>query len=165
MEKQIAELPGIKLVGLSARTNYMNEINPMLAKITPTVQQYFHTATADSIPNRRNPGVTYCVYTDYENGVTGDYTYFIGEEVDSFDDVPEGLKAITISPQTYAKFTTQPGPMPMVCIGAWQKIWQMSPTDLGGDRRFHADFEVYDERAADHLNVVLDVYVGLHQAQ
>lgn len=161
MEQQTIQLPEIKLVGLTARTNYMNEINPLSAKIGPTVQTYFHTSACDKINQRSKPGVTYCVYTDYANGVMGDYTYFIGEEVGAFDEIPEGFETLTISPQTYSKFTTEPGAMPMVCIGAWQKIWQMGEGELGGKRCFHADFEVYDERAVDHTNVVLDLYVGV----
>ena len=39
----------------------------------------------------------------------------------------------------------------------------MKPSDLGGKRRYIADFEVYDERAADHDNVVLDVCIGVQK--
>lgn len=35
------------------------------------------------------------------------------------------------------------------------------PEQLGGERSYIADFEVYDERASDHLNVVLDIYIGI----
>jgi predicted transcriptional regulator YdeE len=34
-------------------------------------------------------------------------------------------------------------------------------TAVGGDRMYRADFEIYDERAADPQSVVVDVYVGI----
>lgn len=32
---------------------------------------------------------------------------------------------------------------------------------LGGQRAYKADFEVYDQRAADPNSAVLDIYIGL----
>jgi predicted transcriptional regulator YdeE len=51
--------------------------------------------------------------------------------------------------------------MPDVVVKTWESIWKMSPVELGGKRRYAADFEIYDERAADHQNIVLDVFVGI----
>jgi predicted transcriptional regulator YdeE len=50
-----------------------------------------------------------------------------------------------------------------VVKNAWQKIWQQKDTELGGKRSYHADFEIYDERASDptHQNIVLDLYIGI----
>lgn len=157
---QIA-LPTIKLIGVTARTSNAREQDPATAKIGPTVQRYFHQALSEKISHRKKPGTTYCVYTNYESDHTGDYTYFIGEEVSSFDELPEGFETLTISPQSYAKFTTSPGPMPNVVIQAWQEIWNMDATALEGERSYHADFEVYDERASNHAAVVADIYIGV----
>lgn len=52
--------------------------------------------------------------------------------------------------------------MPNVVREPWQKIWQMSSADFGGDRAYLSDFEIYDERAADHQNIILDIYVGIN---
>lgn len=163
MQKTTTTLPEMKLVGISARTNNDNmfEMNPVNNIIAATVQKYFHGSLPEKIHNRKKPGVTYCVYTNYESDFTGDYTYFIGEEVDSFDNLPEGFETLIIPVQHYAKFTTDSGPMPAVCISAWQKIWTMTPAEFGNERGYIADFEVYDERALDHQNVVLDIYIGL----
>lgn len=81
MQKTITELPEIKLLGILCRTNSTSEMNISTAKIAPTIQKYFQQAVGEEIPNRKNPGTTYCVYTDYKSDFTGDYTYFIGEEV------------------------------------------------------------------------------------
>lgn len=85
----------------------------------------------------------------------------IGEEVTEVGSLSEGLKAFTIPAQTYAQFTTDAGPMPQVVIAAWQEIWQMRDTDLGGKRAYQADFELYDERARDPQKTVVDLYIGV----
>jgi predicted transcriptional regulator YdeE len=163
MQQIKISLAEIKLVGLKTRTNNKNELSENEGKKFPCVYKYFHEAIAAKIQNRKKPGTTFCVYTDYESDHFGEYTYFIGEEVDSFDNLPLGLDKCVIQPQTYIKFTTESGAMPSVVKNAWQAIWQLSDAKLGGKRRYHADFEIYDERASDptHQNIVLDIYVGI----
>lgn len=154
--------PEIKLIGISVRTSYQHELDKMKGKIFPCVQQYFHKALYEKISNRIKPGTTFCAYTDYESDYKGAYTYFIGEEVSTFkSSLPEGFHQLTIPQQEYVKFTTKPAAMPEVIVNAWTSIWKMSPEDLGGKRSYRTDFEIYDERAADHQNIVLDVYVGI----
>ncbi len=164
MQKTITTLSEIKLVGITTRTNnaHIFKADPSTNKIAATVQQYFHGGFPQKINHRKKPDVTYCAYTDYESDVNGDYTFFIGEEVDSFDNLPQGFSTLIIPVQKYAKFTNGPAAMPGVVIQAWQKIWEMSPKELGGMRKYQTDFELYDERAADHQNVVMDVYIGIH---
>jgi predicted transcriptional regulator YdeE len=161
MQKLLTKLPEIYLVGISARTNNANEVNPELAKISALIGTYFQEQVPSNIADRKNPGVTFCVYTDYESDINGDYTYFIGEEVSTFSELPEGLDKLVIKAQNYAKFTTSSGPMPNICISAWQEIWQMNDEELGGTRNYHADFEVYDERAKDPGHTILDIYIGI----
>lgn len=162
MKKTPSKQEEIKLVGIKVRTNNKNELGSLEGKIFPCVQQYFHQQLFDKIPYRKNPGTTLCVYTEYESDHTGDYTYYIGEAVDSFNGLPEGLETLVIPAQNYIKFTTEPDPMPDVLQKAWIDILKMSPKDLGGKRAYRADFEVYDERASDHSNIVLDIYIGIN---
>jgi predicted transcriptional regulator YdeE len=68
---------------------------------------------------------------------------------------------LTIPSQQYAKFTTSPAPLPEVIVNAWLKIWKMSQAQIGGKRRYQTDFEIYDERAADHQNIILDIYISI----
>ena len=146
------------------RTNYGQELDKMKGLIFPCVQCYFHGALFEKIPNRKGPGTTFCAYTDYESDYLGAFTYFIGEEVTSFNDLPEGFQKLVISPQHYAKFTTNAAPMPDVIVNAWQEIWDMTSKKLGGARTYQTDFEIYDERATDHQKIVLDVYVGIQSS-
>ncbi|MBM3632157.1 MAG: AraC family transcriptional regulator [Alphaproteobacteria bacterium] len=163
MQKNNERLNEIKLVGITTRTNnaHLFKADPETNKVAATVQKYFHQGLAQNILHRKRPGTTYCAYTEYESDLNGDFTYFIGEEVVSFDNVPEGFKTLIIPSQDYLKLTNSPGPMPDVCINSWKNVWQMSPQELGGQRAYQTDFELYDERASDHQNVILDLYIGL----
>ena len=162
MKKEIVTLSEIKLIGISARTNNNNEMNPATSKIGQVIGQYFHQSSINSIPNLADPEISYSVYTKYENGHHGDYTYFFGQQVGSFDSVPAGYETLTIAPQVYTKFTTNKAAMPGVVIEAWQQIWQMTPKDFGGERRYVADFEIYDQRTKDPSQAIVDIYVGIN---
>src|SRR5579871_5325829 len=105
MQKTTIILPEIKLVGITTRTNNLNEFNWETGKMLPCIQRYFQQSIAEKIPNRKKPGTTFCVYTDYESDFTGEYTYLIGEEVTSFEDSSADLMKHTIPEQTYIKFT------------------------------------------------------------
>lgn len=163
MLKTTTHRPDMKLVGITCRTNnkVIFESNPETNPIAKTVQRYFHQALFSQIKHRSKPGVTLCVYTDYESDHTGDYTYFIGEQVVHFDDQPNDFECLSIPTQNYIKFTDGPGPMPGVCVDMWKQIWMMSAEDFGSPRSYLADFEVYDERSADHTNVTLDIFIGV----
>jgi predicted transcriptional regulator YdeE len=161
MKKTFVDLKEKKIVGISVRTSYEAELDSLKGNIFPCVKKYFHENLAAQIPHRLSPGKTYCIYTQYEKGHLGEYTYFIGEEVSSVEGVPSSLKVLTIPAQKYAKFTNGPGSMPDVVKKPWAEIWKMSPKELGGTRAFLADFEIYDERAADHQNLILDFFIGL----
>lgn len=161
MKKQLANKSEIKLVGLTARTNNKNEMNPQTSKIGELMGRYWSQNIAAQISNRKNPGVTLSVYTEYDSNEHGDYTYFVGEEVSAFANIPSVLQKLTIPPAKYQKFTTPQGKMPEVVINAWQQIWKMSANDFGGERAYVADFEIYDQRAADPANASLDIYIGI----
>lgn len=161
MKKELIHRDEIKLVGLTARTNNKNEMNPETGKIGGMVGDFFGNQWASKIAHRKNPGVTLAVYTEYASNEHGDYTYFIGEEVSAFDHIPEGMRTLIIPATHYQKFTTPSGKMPGIVIQAWQAIWKMTPTELGGQRAYQADFEVYDQRAQDPANSVLDIYIGI----
>lgn len=161
MKKELVDKSMVKLVGLAVRTNNKNEMNPQAAKIGELAGRFWSQNVAAEIPHRKNPGVTLAIYTEYDSNEHGDYTYFIGEEVSSFENAPEQLQTLTIPAAKYQKFTTPSGKMPEVVIHAWQKIWGMSASDFEGERAYAADFEVYDQRASDPSNTCMDIYIGV----
>lgn len=164
MQKQQVQVSETKLIGVQVRTHYQNELNPLTSQIGQCVQRYWQQGIANMIPHRVNPGRLFAAYTDYESDQAGGYTYFLGEEVSVLDLVPEGLSSLVIPAGTYTRFTTEPGPLPHVILDAWYNIWQMTIEELGGNRCFHTDFEIYDERTTNPMAAVIDVYVGVSKA-
>lgn len=162
MKKVKKKLGELTLVGLTARTNNKNEMNPATSKIGALAGYYWAKQVAKNIKHRTNSGATYSVYTEFESDENGDYTYFIGEVVDSTEgqDLSQ-FKVLSIPESHYQKFTTEPGKMPDVVISAWQKIWTMKENDFAGKRKYISDFEIYDERASDPNNTVIDIYIGI----
>lgn len=163
MRKTEINLNEIKLVGITVRTSNSLEMNPETAKIGQTIGKYFENNLSQKISERVKPGTTYCAYTEYDSDENGEYTYFVGEEVDSFESINPMFTSLTIPASNYAKFECGPGEMPMVCIDAWKEIWKMSNSDFGGKRTYIADFEIYDERAKDYSNTTLDIYIGIER--
>jgi len=106
-------------------------------------------------------GNVVAVYTDYASDHNGEYTYILGARVKSADNVPPGMVAKTIPAGKYAVFTTEQGPAYQVVPRAWQKINSLPKAATGGNRLYQADYEIYDERARDPQNSVVDVYVGI----
>ncbi len=161
MQKTLVNLPEIKLVGLVARTNNKDELDASKAKIGGVIADYFAGNIVDKTQNCLNKDQTFSVYSGYESDFNGDYDYLFGKQVASFGSDLDSLSTLTVPPQTYIKFTTSKGVMPGIVVEAWQKIWQMSDSELGGVRSYIADFEIYDERAFDPQNAVVDIYIGI----
>ena len=162
MKKETVKRAEVMLIGLTARTANKREFDPATSKIGPLTTVYWGTHVADHFKHRINPGVTYAAYTDYESDENGEYTYFIGEAVQSLEgqDLSK-FTSLIIPASRYVKFTTDTGKMPDVVINAWQAIWQMNSTDLGGKRQYLADFEIYDQRAHAPDKAVVDIYIGI----
>lgn len=163
MNKTITELPVIKLIGITARTSNTQEMNLETSKIGATMQKFFVGGMQAQILGRKNPGTVFAVYTNYESDEHGEYTYFSGEEVNDFENIQQGFETLLIPTQTYVKFTSSPGKMPAICIDMWQNIWKMNAADLGGQRSYIADFEVYGERSQNPEQAVLDIYIGIQK--
>lgn len=161
MKKTLIELPEMTLVGVAARTSNAAEMNPETAKIGATIQKFFGESLQEKILTKKNPERFFSVYHKYASDFRGDYTYFYGQEVTSLHDLSTPLEAVVIPSQIYMKFTSDPGVMPHVVIDMWQKIWEMTPADLGSERAYQADFEIYDGRSLNPQSAVVDIYVGI----
>ena len=161
MERELIRRSSIQLVGLQVRTSNRQEMQPETAKIAKLFGEYLQKNISTKISHLVQPLVIFSVYTDYDSDEHGEYTYFIGQEVSILSSVPEGLHVLNIPASNYQKFTVPAGPMPSVVVEAWQKIWKMTPKELGGTRAYQADFEIYDERASDPANTSLDIYISM----
>ena len=99
---------------------------------------------------------TIALYTDYESDEHGEYTFVLGVRADPGSAVPDGMVRKTVPAGKYAVFTSERGPLQKVVFETWKRIWSELPS-----RSFIADFEVYDQRAADPGDAVVDIYVGV----
>lgn len=116
MQKSIEQLSEIKLVGIATRTATALEFDPKTAQIGAMMQKFFEHKLQDKILHRKNPGRVFAVYTNYETDENGPYTYFLGEELTSFEVIQETFETLVIPEQKYTKFTSTPGKMPEVVI-------------------------------------------------
>ena len=112
------------------------------------------------IPNKVDSNIL-AVYTDYESDANGAYTFMLGARVSSTDSVPPGMVAKKIPAARYAVFTSEKGFVGKVLPQTWSHIWAVPKSAPEGNRAYRADFEVYDQRAADPQNAQVDIYVGI----
>jgi predicted transcriptional regulator YdeE len=43
----------------------------------------------------------------------------------------------------------------------WKRVWETPKNALGGDRSYKVDFEVYDQRAQNPADSIVDLYVAV----
>jgi predicted transcriptional regulator YdeE len=156
---KIVEQPAFTVIGISARTTNANEMSGK-GVIGEQWARFMKEDLLSKIPNKADSNVL-AVYTDYESDANGAYTFLLGAKVTSADSVPAGMMAKKIPAARYAVFTSERGPVAKVVPATWSHIWALPKSAPGGSRAYRADFEVYDQRAADPQNSQVDVYVGI----
>jgi predicted transcriptional regulator YdeE len=137
-------------IGLELRTNNEECSSAMPAH----KERFFGENVPSKIPNKVN-GNTLALYTDYEGDYTKPYSWILGCEVSSLDEVPEGLVGKVIPESNYAVFTTQGG-FPQGLIAAWQAVWKSHL-----HRSYTSDFEVYHSDFDPQDNPQVKVYIAI----
>lgn len=151
---------GFSVIGIQARTTNAKEATGA-GEIPKLWQKFFQDGIQQKISDRVD-GTIYAVYTDYASDRNGEYSFVIGVRVPPTSTGQAGLVLKKIPAGDYAVITSDKGPVAKVVPAAWPRIWAWEEqARLGGARAYRADFEVYDERAADPQNSQVDVYVGL----
>ena len=159
MNPRISQVQGFTVVGITARTSNVKEMTPtgVIGKLWGRLMQ---ENLLGKIPNRADGNIV-AVYTDYLSDKNGEYTYILGAKVSRDSEIPTGMVAKQIMAGKYAVFTSERGPSSKVVPETWQKINNLPKTVPGGDRTYQSDFEVYDERARNPQDAIVDVYVGI----
>ena len=155
---KVEEQKAFSVIGLAVRTNNKAEATGQ-GEIPKLWQRFIQEGTADKIPNRADQTLI-VVYTDYESDQNGEYTYLIGSRVTSTTNVPAGLTLKEIPAASYAVLESEKGPAAVVLPKIWLQIWSTPAKDLGGQRAFQADFEVYPP-GFDPQNVQVTLHIGL----
>ncbi|HEX3821207.1 MAG TPA: GyrI-like domain-containing protein [Candidatus Sulfotelmatobacter sp.] len=159
MNPKVVEQSGFSVVGIAVRTSNAKEMTSdgvIAEQWGRLMQENFDS----KIPNRADQSIV-AVYTDYASDHNGEYTFLLGARVTSDSDVPAGMVAKKVPAGKFALFTSEKGPAPQVVPALWTKINSLPKTAVGGDRSYRADYEIYDQRAIDPQNMVMDAYVGI----
>ncbi len=113
----------------------------------------------ESILNERlvNPGITLGICLDFTE--IGEFTYFIGVEVDKKEDIPDGLEIKEIPSAKYAVFTAK-GPLPGSVQQALGEIYGNWFPSSDYERAEKPDFEWYDiSRMKTPETTEVDLYI------
>src|SRR5271157_1226221 len=158
---QIVYQQSFQVVGIEASTNNAKEAGPD-AIIGKLWQQFLSQNLLNKIPDKVDQSII-AVYTDYASDANGQYTFVLGAKVRPVPNpvVPEGMVVKTVPAGRYAVFTSDRGPVAKVVVETWKQIWAYYQSPANGQRAYRADFEVYDQRAADPNNAQVDIYVGV----
>lgn len=148
----VIQIDPFSIIGISKKTSNID--NTASNDIGYLWQQFIRENLVDLIPNKISDDL-YAVYTEYESDYMGAYTIFIGCRVSSLDHIPAGFESVEIKGGIYKKYSPK-GKMPDVVVEGWQNIW-----DSNLDRNYTTDFELYDQRAANPENAVIDIYVAI----
>ncbi len=150
--------PGFTVVGFSVRTSNQKEAGGN-GEIPQLWQHVMQQELLDNVPQRTDNNLI-AIYTDYSSNEKGEYTYVLGVRVSTVEKVPDGMIQVNVPAGKYAIVNSEKGPLPDVMPKVWQRIWAMPAAELGGQRAFKTDFEVYPE-AFDWQNAQVAVHLGL----
>lgn len=153
------EVSEFYVVGIAARTSNQLEMSGQ-GVIGKQWERLFSEHVLSNIPNRVDSNI-YAIYTDYTTEQGVEYTFLLGAKTRDSSQVADGMIAKRVPAGKYAVVTSERAPVVEAVVGAWKKIWSLSPGQLGGERAFDTDFELYDERATDPQNSQVDIYIGL----
>ncbi|MBS4192728.1 AraC family transcriptional regulator [Bacillus sp. FJAT-49705] len=149
------------IFGITIKTTNANEMTAN-AKIPQLWNTYYEQKVYEKIPASDQGGVTYGLYSDYEQGVDGEYSMTVGLEGGPRDTLPEGIVVKTVPAAKYVVFTSDIGPVSEIVIKAWQEIWDwFELADV--ERTYTGDFEVYDERCENPHQAQVDIYVAIKE--
>ena len=160
VKPNVVELDAFEVMGVEVRTNNAKEAGA--TSVIPKLwQRVIQEHVLDDVPNRIGQTI-YAVYTDYASDANGDYTLVLGAKFRPADTlVPTGMAVKTVPGGRYAVFTSERGSVAKVVVQTWQQIWSYYESPANGQRLYRADFELYDQRAADPTNAQVDIYIGV----
>ncbi|HZQ23830.1 MAG TPA: GyrI-like domain-containing protein [Terriglobales bacterium] len=155
----ILDEKGFTVVGVACRTSNAREMTSdgLIGKQWERFQQ---ENMLGRITKRLNDNVL-AVYTDYASDKDGEYTFLIGAKVSSAEQLPAGMVTKQVPAGRYAVFISERGAAARVVPATWMRIWRLPRSAPGGDRAYHADYELYDQRAADPQNAQVEIHVGI----
>ncbi len=158
---QIVNQESFQVVGIEGSTNNQKESGPD-AIIGKLWQRFMKEGLLNKIPDKVDQSI-HAVYANYASDANGQYTFVLGAKVRPIPTprLPEDMVIKTVPAGRYAVFTSDRGPVAKVVVETWKQIWSYYRSPENGQRAYRADFERYDQRAADPNNAQVDIYIGL----
>jgi predicted transcriptional regulator YdeE len=147
------QLASFYIVGISVQTTNAN--NQAATDIGALWQKFIGENITSNILNKIDDTV-YSVYCRYESDYTAPYTTLLGCKVNSIENVPDGFDYVEIAAGNYQQFESKGNLIEGAVYKTWLDIWN---TDL--PRSYTTDFEVYDEKAANQTNAIVDIFIAL----
>jgi predicted transcriptional regulator YdeE len=150
---------GFAVVGIAVRTSnaeQMTEARP----IGKQWERLFKEGVLAAIPNKADGNIL-ALYSEYASDKDGEYTYLLGARVTKVENAPAGMVVKNVPAGRYAVFTSERGPVQKVVVEMWRRVWETPKSALGGDRAYKTDFELYDQRAKNPADSVVDLYLAV----
>jgi predicted transcriptional regulator YdeE len=157
---KVEDEPSFTVIGVSVRTSGEKEAAGT-GEIPGVWMRAMQDGTFERIPNRADDKIL-AVYTDFASDRKGEYTYVLGMRVSAADKVPDGMTAITVPAGKYVVVESEKGALPEVMPRVWQRIAAMPPKELGGERVFKTDYEVFPA-GFNWQDVQVEVHAGIKQ--
>lgn len=152
-EYEIVERPSFKIMGVTVWTINRDGISG--TDIYNLWQKWFQEGISDQIPGKMSEEV-YNLYCDYESDHSGRYRVVLGHPVKSIDRIPEGLFGKKFPRSKYAIYHRL-GKLPYVVFETWNHIYR----EKEYQRRYVADFDIYDMNAYDPVKARVDICVSI----
>ena len=152
MRFDTTQLEEFYIIGISVRTTNQNAQSQK--DIGELWERFFTQNLISRIPGKASNDI-YCIYTDYESDKDGPYTSILGCKVTSLDQVPGEFIGKAIPACKYQVYTSI-GKVPDSIMSTWEFIWNAAI-----DRKYLADFEVYDEKALNFENAEVKTFISV----
>jgi predicted transcriptional regulator YdeE len=149
--KIIEQDNSILIVGIEIRTT--NDNGAAFQDIPLHWKRFFEQSIVDQIPHKMADDI-YGVYTQFEHegqNNNGIYSFIIGVEVSTLDQIPEQCVSSVIPKSSYQIFEVAAG-HPEKVGEKWQEIWGHTFTNK---RTFISDYELYRKSGE------IEIYVGI----
>jgi len=146
---KVSYVKKLMLLGISTRTNNVNEKNQETHKIAPLWEKYDEENIYSKTLNKANNTSFYGLYSNYESDVNGDYDATVAVEVTKSKN-----NAMVIENKKYLVFTKQ-GELPEICTELWEEIWDYFANNSEYERAYTIDFEKYSKEN------LIDIYISI----
>ena len=160
-EPEIVTISPITVIGPVVRTN--NKIEATAdGVITKLHEAFIKNHMSDAIDEKLDDHII-SLYTEYDSGESGDYTYCIGHQVKDPEDMPKDCEIFDIPGGRYLRYPTERGLLHEVLPQAWQDIWRKTQAGtLGAERAYQTDFEFHNGDD-ELLDAQVDIYLSIKE--